>query len=517
MNIRLICTSTILLTVLAGRSYAIDSFNPLTAPATAVNTNEFTNPFLLPVGWTQTLVVDSNTLTQGTQGLPATFRNWDMIDIGGSNHEYIYIPMEVSRGAGVIRYDRDTGNYVTLMQGNNTGIFNSNPGTWIPTNDDYGSLDPAVISPTGSLVTAEEGAGNGRMFEISNPETASGTNDASVRWLSNIPSVSHEGLKFDSTGRMYFIDENNSGSVYRFTPNTAGVLTTGRVDVLVVDAFSGDPALNFNTGINAGQARTGPSRWVELVDSTGTPTTTADPFDFTSRGGRAAADEAGGTPFGRPEDLAIAAFNGKEILYFATTSENIVYGVDLNTGVVFEAVDSNATPDRLGNNPVGTGSSSTDYGMNNPDNLEFSFSPGGELQLFVIEDQNPGDIWMGTDSDGDGIADFVDLFASLGPFGSEPTGFIEDPRGGFLVCVQHPTSGNQALWRISRLQSLPDGDLAPWNAPDGKLNAADLLITIQLVVGNRTADTLQYLHGDMNFDGKIDLQDLLSIRRMVFN
>jgi len=439
-----------------------------------------------------------------------------MIDVGGSSNEYIYIPMEVGRGAGVIRYNRDTGSYVILMQGNNTNVFNSDPSTWIATNDDYGSLDPAVITPSGSLVTAEEGSGNGRIFEISNPETATGTTDTNVQWLSNIPSVSHEGIKFDSAGRMYFIDENNSGSVYRFTPNTAGVLTSGRVDILVVNAFAGDPSVNYNTGINTGQTRTGPSTWVELVDSAGTPTTVANPFDFTSRGGRGAGDEAGGTPYGRPEDLAIATINGEEILYFAATSENIVYGLNLNTGMVFEAVNSNTTPDRLGSNPVGTGSNSADYGLNNPDNLEISFSPGRELQLFIIEDQNPGDIWMGTDTDGDGAADFVDLFASLGPFGSEPTGFIEDPRGGFLVCVQHPTSGNQAIWRISKQQSLPDGDLAPWNAPDGNINAADLLIAIQLVIGNSTPDTLQYLHGDMNFDGNIDLSDLLRIQQIVF-
>ena len=60
-----------------------------------------------------------------------------------------------------------------------------------------------------------------------------------------------------------------------------------------------------------------------------------------------------------------------------------------------------------------------------------------------------------------------------------------------------------------------DGDLAPWNNPDGQLNVADVLIATQLVLGQRTAGTLQYVHGDMNVDGIIDLADLLLIQQSV--
>ena len=71
--------------------------------------------------------------------------------------------------------------------------------------------------------------------------------------------------------------------------------------------------------------------------------------------------------------------------------------------------------------------------------------------MFVIEDQNPGDIWMATDSDFDGVMDTMALFASLGPFGSEPTGLRVDPlTGGFLVNVQHPGDGNDALWLLQQ-------------------------------------------------------------------
>jgi hypothetical protein len=58
---------------------------------------------------------------------------------------------------------------------------------------------------------------------------------------------------------------------------------------------------------------------------------------------------------------------------------------------------------------------------------------------------------------------------------------------------------------------LADGDLAPWNNPDGLINAADVLIATQLVLGLRSPGTLQYAHGDMNTDSVIDVADLILI------
>lgn len=63
---------------------------------------------------------------------------------------------------------------------------------------------------------------------------------------------------------------------------------------------------------------------------------------------------------------------------------------------------------------------------------------------------------------------------------------------------------------------MANGDLAPWNNPDGLINAADILIAIQLALGQRTPGTLQYAYGDINTDGKIDLADLLLITQAVF-
>jgi len=434
---------------------AIDPFIPLTAPATSLNTNEATNPFLLPTGWMATKITDRTTLSSQS-GFQSTFGSWDMMDIDGINNQFIYIPMEVGTGAGVVRYNRDTGISTTLMGGNNTGVFSSTPGTWSAASDDFGAFDPAVITPANTLLVAEEWSGNGRMFEISNPGTATGTADTSASWLSNIPSVSHEGIKFDSQGRMYFIDENSSGSLYRMTPNVAGDLTSGKVEVMKVDSFAGNASL-----AGTGQAgRTGAGQWAEIVDASGTVLTTADPYDFTTRGGRAAADEVGATPFGRPEDLEISTLaNGNEAIFMATTDENIVWSIELdadgNEGVnVREFINSLITPSSL-QSPVGAGTTDAVYGLDDVDNLAIEIGPNGEIQLFVVEDEDPSDIWVATDVDGDGVAEIVDLFASLGPFGSEASGFIVDPRSGYLVNIQHPSSGNDALWSITQTSAVP--------------------------------------------------------------
>lgn len=117
-------------------------------------------------------------------------------------------------------------------------------------------------------------------------------------------------------------------------------------------------------------------------------------------------------------------------------------------------MNSLTTPGNL-SSPVGVGANDTVYGIDHVDNLAVEFGPNGELQLFIVEDENPSDIWVATDADGDGVAEIVDLFASLGVPGSEATGFIIDPRGGYLVNIQHPGSGNDALWSITRTAAVP--------------------------------------------------------------
>jgi hypothetical protein len=70
---------------------------------------------------------------------------------------------------------------------------------------------------------------------------------------------------------------------------------------------------------------------------------------------------------------------------------------------------------------------------------------------------------------------------------------------------------------VVNVQSIADGDLAPWNNPDGQINAADVLIAQQLVLQQRLPGALQYAHGDMNTDGKIDVADLILITQAAAN
>ncbi|MEZ4924835.1 MAG: DUF839 domain-containing protein [Saprospiraceae bacterium] len=421
---------------------------------------EASTPFLMPGGFTQTKIVDRNTANNDAD-FSATFGDWDMIALDPSER-YVFIPIEEGTGAGLTRYDRQTGDFIAALTGNNSGVFSSDPQTWDPKNDDFGALDPAVWTPWGSIVTGEEWASNGRLFEWKNPLQNAG-DAVDIVWQSKVPSVSHEGVKFDADGNMYFVDENTSGSVYKFVPENAGDLSSGQTFVLTIDAFAGDAAANWNDAANTGQPRTGAATWVAITDVSGTATTVADPFDFTNRGGRLAADEVNATPYGRPEDLEIIGTR----LFFTTTSEHSAYSIDLNggTATVQLFADQNSL-DAVTGTAVGSE-------FRNPDNLASDASGN----VYIIEDNEPGDVWKVVDADNDGVAESMARFISLSVDGAEPTGFLQtsDPNT-FLVCIQHPASGNDALWSItadpnatllSHSASVIDEDNTPFLIPAG--------------------------------------------------
>jgi hypothetical protein len=81
-----------------------------------------------------------------------------------------------------------------------------------------------------------------------------------------VPRVSHEGLAFDAAKSMYFVDELNGGSVYKFVsanPNAStgdDYFAKGQTFALKVGAggqFEG----------NNGPAITGSSVWVAITDA----------------------------------------------------------------------------------------------------------------------------------------------------------------------------------------------------------------------------------------------------------
>jgi len=449
---RAIAAFSAFLLILAVNPLAADSF-PLPAPA-VVPTNEASAPFVIPDGFEQHLVV--NRVTLNALGLPATFSTWDMIALDPTSR-FIFVPCEAGEGAGVFRYDTLTGRQVPMLVGNATGVRTADPKDFDPKDDDFSRFDPATYTPWDTVLVGEETTG-GRLFEIATVakfplglspqiETLLPGPTFHVTWKTSIPAVAHEGLRFDSEGTLYFIDEDNSGSFYKFVPVKTGSLAKGQTFVLKVSSFTGNPAENWNSATNITTVRSGPAVWVPITDAQGNALTVANPFAYgNTTGGRTAADEVGGTPFGRPEDMDFHTLaNGNDVFYCTVTSEQLVVAVELVSGtsaIVHDFVRNSVTLNESTGLVVGGGSA----GFTSPDNIAM----GHDGTVYIIEDNNPGDIWRATDSNDDGVAESVGRWASLGVTGSEPTGMIADPNDSkrFFVVIQHPSSDNDAIWEI---------------------------------------------------------------------
>jgi len=64
-------------------------------------------------------------------------------------------------------------------------------------------------------------------------------------------------------------------------------------------------------------------------------------------------------------------------------------------------------------------------------------------------------------------------------------------------------------------ESPADGDLAPLGAPDGNLNAADILIMQRIILGTITPGPVELSHGDLNQDGELSMQDLILQQQLI--
>lgn len=447
-------------------------FNPLTqsaAVASPNHINELNSPWQAPAGISQVNLTSLSeveaSVNQSLVRVPGVGTQATMFDMSAFDDkgEYLFIPHETPVGAGVSRYDIANDTAEVLFSGDLGGLN----GDW---SHDYGAFDPATWTPRSTLFLGEEWTAEGRIFEVLNPMAP--VEDIQFHELQSVPNVAHEGLRFSRDDKtLYFIDEWNSGSIYKVVFRSKNDYSVGQSFVLVVDAYNGNPADDYNAPSNANAPRTGLATWVPITDKNGNKLTSVDPFrngptndprtNSDTRGGRPAADEVGGTPYGRPEDMEVGELaNGHEVLYVTATSENAIYSVEMLRGdkAVVRLFASEAdTPKNLGF-PATTGH------LNSPDNL----AQDALGNIYVIEDAPNGsdvggDVWFVRDADSDGVAESLDHFLSIQVDGSESTGMIFNPKKPtqFVISVQHPDSVElpngfgDALWLFDLKDVVP--------------------------------------------------------------
>ncbi len=379
---------------------------------------------------------------------------WDMLTVnetGPRKGEFLFTVFETGQ-AGVQRHEVATGQTDTIWQ-------SPQPGGHV-------AFDASYWTPWGTFITAEESwctaptgctSNYGRLFELKNPTTAPGitgpvtasSNDGAQMVHRNvIPRVSHEGIQFDKAGNMYFIDELNGGSLYKYTSAAGkGEIKSGRSEY-----FAAGQTFVLRIGDGNTPNATGEATWVPITDASGAALpgaiTITDGNGVTSVDGRNTTDLPAfkGTDYQRPEDLQIQTVKGAESLYMATTTTNEVYRMDLtsNTMAIFA---NRSTTDLATSAPVGSG-------LTSPDNL--AIDHGGNI--YVIEDRPGGvddDIWFAQDLNHDGdltdAGEGLGRWASNGTLGSEFTGLYFDPtnKRRAWVNIQHPASTNDRTIEIT--------------------------------------------------------------------
>jgi uncharacterized protein len=449
---RLATAASVLVTgsVLLADGTRFSDFTPLSASA-GPTVNEampitFGNP-----EFRQYSIADRNTqllLSRPNSG------SWDMVTVnetGPHKGSHLFTVFETG-SSGVQRTNLTSGETETIWQ--------------TPTAGGHVSFDACYWTPWGTLITAEESwetaAGGstspyGRLFELRNPLTAPGiftpvtaSSNAGADFVHRnvIPRVSHEGIQFDKAGNMYFIDELNGGSLYKYTPKASwGEIMSGRAEY-----FSAGQTFVLRVGTGTTPNATGAYQWIPItnVNGVGLPgtITITDTRGVTSVDARNTTDLPAfkGTDYQRPEDMQIQYVGGNEFLYVTTTTTHETYRLDLKRNIISVFADRN-TLDLATGVPVGAA-------LANPDNLAVDH----EGNIYIIEDRNGGaddDIWFARDLNFDGdlkdAGEGIGRWASNGTVGSEFTGlyFDQTNKRRAWVNIQHPGSGNDRTIEIT--------------------------------------------------------------------
>jgi secreted PhoX family phosphatase len=396
--------------------------------------------------WTQQSIADRT--TQNTLVPNSNSGSWDMItanESGPGAGRYLFMPFETG-AAGVQRIDLHDANYNTRT------VTIVAPGTAA-----FVSGDASRWTPFGSYLTAEEswgtGSTKGRLFEVTNP-TTSGPNGGTFVQRAVIPRVSHEGLAFDNAKNLYFVDELNGGTIYKYVPTNPNAadgntyFASGQTFALRVGAGGQDE--------NVGGPISGAFTWQPITNATGGALAGVSVVNADGTiDGRATADVPAvlSTGFNRPEDMEIQTLpSGQQRIYFTTTDVSSnggtgrVYNLNLATGMISLFADG-------GTNDLAT-NASVAGAFRNPDNLGID----ADGHMYIVEDRSGGvddDIWIAMDTNFDGdlldAGEGIARWASNGTQGSEFTGLYFDKFDvtKAYVNIQHPSSGNDRTIAIT--------------------------------------------------------------------
>lgn len=406
-------------------------FDPIAESAYAQTTTDVgiltAEPWVIPQGFTQRIVSDETKLD-----VYPGMNDWhDMNTVNESGKRagrFMYRTHEVRPQTGVTY----TGGALSVVD------LKTGAAKIVAQRMDWEALDGLVWTPWNTLLFAEEviaaqirdpefpNAQSGLLYEMK-LDKKDPTVAAEIKTRPLLGSLSHEGIEIDAEGNVYVIDEDRSGAIYKFVPETYGDLSSGQLY-----------ALRVKSG-----AKTGAAEWVALD------------MNQVQVSARVAAKAVGATPYCRPEDLERIG----NMLYAALTCEDTGNPANTSGAGAVLSVGLGKVPMvnyfvKPGANvpfevkPSATAAGVT--GFKSPDNL----ANGPDGNLWIVEDNDNSDIWVALpDRDGDGLSDGVHLFASLKDKPAEGTGiyFGKDPRT-LYVNVQHSGTGNDKTMAISKRQ-----------------------------------------------------------------
>jgi len=398
---------------------AFDNFTPMVG-----NTDAGTYPESAPFRLSSGEFRQVDIVTRDTQELERfDSGNYDMHTVnenGPDAGRYLFSPYETGH-SGIQRTDLRTMQTTTIWEA-------PSPGSHI-------SFDASRWTPWGGYLTAEESwsdpgqtpSDHGRLFEVTNP--LADPVDIEIKHRSILPRVSHEGLAFDASNNLYFIDERNNSHIFRFTSKKP-YASSGD------EFFAAGQTSVLRVGDGSVKEATGSAAWIPLTDADGAPLPGVVLVHGNEIDGRATPKLAQfrGTGFDRPEDMEIKTLrNKKQMLFVATTTNHKVFSIDLSSNTV-KLFASRATTDMATGYPA-------DSEFTNPDNLAID----ADGNIYIVEDQPGGveDTWFAVDADDDGVAEAIGKWASLNTLGAEATGLYFDPFNPHLayINVQHPDSG----------------------------------------------------------------------------